>query len=189
MDRTSGLALDQAVTEGSMNVVQMILDHGAHPQYSRALHGVIKWLHENPSPEAQEGWRPFIEKLLRYGAEINAVTWMGGTALTRAIRNKNREINEFLIERGANPKIKTPAMGKDSFDSAMKFEEQPWERTEEVKDYLQHLTSSSTLEDYPPAPEEAIQNPLVQIIEEMRREQGARAAVQANFAKRPSLPK
>ncbi|CCT72830.1 uncharacterized protein FFUJ_12723 [Fusarium fujikuroi IMI 58289] len=168
MDRTSGLALDLAVEKSPMIVAQMLLKHGAHPQYSRPLHRAIKRLHCHPIPGAQTDWRPLMEMALSHGAEINARTYSGGTALSRAVHYKNWEIVEFLIEKGADPFVKCPASKHDSFDSALKFEDQPWQRSKEVKEYLKGLMSGSKLEIGGEALEEARKNPLVQIIEKVK---------------------
>ncbi|KAF5710350.1 ankyrin repeat domain-containing protein [Fusarium mundagurra] len=174
MDRTSGLALDLAVEKSPMIVVQMLLEHGAHPQYSRPLHGAIKRLHCHSIPDAQTDWRPLMEMALRYGAEINARTYSGGTALSRAVHLENWEIVEFLIEKGADPFVKCPASKHDSFDSALKFEDQPWQRSKEVKEYLKGLMSGSKLEIGGEAIEEARKNPLVRIIEKVKSRDAAR---------------
>ncbi|KAG5786731.1 hypothetical protein H9Q69_014190 [Fusarium xylarioides] len=134
IDRTSGLALDVAVEKSPMIVVQMLLEHGAHPQYSHRV-------------ETADG------DGLEPGAETNARTYSGGTALSRAVHHENWEIVEFLIEKGANPFVKCPAYKHDSFDSALKFEDQPWRRSKEVKEYLKGLMSGSKLEIGGEAPE------------------------------------
>ncbi|RBQ71921.1 hypothetical protein FVER14953_13427 [Fusarium verticillioides] len=167
MDRTSGLALDLAIEKSPMIVVRMLLEHGAHPQYSRPLHGTIKRLHCHSIPGAQEDWRPLMEMALNYGAEINARTYSSGTALSSAARHENWEIVKFLIEKGADPFVKTPASKRDSFDSALKFEDQPWQRSKEVKEYLKSLMSGSKMEIGGEALEEARKNPLVRIIEKV----------------------
>ncbi|KAG4261809.1 hypothetical protein FPRO03_11277 [Fusarium proliferatum] len=168
MDRTSGLALDLAVEKSPMIVAQMLLEHGAHPQYSRPLHGAIKRLHCHSIPGAQTDWRPLMEMALSHGAEINARTYSGSTALSRAVHHKNWEIVQFLIEKGADPFVKGPASKHDSFDSALKFEDQPWQRSKEVKEYLKGLMSGSKLEIGEEALEEARKNPLVRIIEKVK---------------------
>ncbi|KAF5621126.1 ankyrin repeat domain protein [Fusarium tjaetaba] len=176
MDRTSGLALDLAVEKSPTIVVQTLLEYGAHPRYSRPLHGVVKRLHCHSIPGAQQEWRPLMTMVLSYGADINAVTYSGGTALQRAVHNKNWDIVEFLIERGANPFTKCPASKEDSFDDAsLGLEDQPWRRSQEVKEYLKRLTSGSKLEIGEEAPEEVRDNPLVQIIQKVRRREAGLA--------------
>ncbi|KAM0081756.1 hypothetical protein ACKRZS_006083 [Fusarium odoratissimum] len=173
MDRTSGLALDLAVEKSPMAVVEMLLEHGAHPEYSRPLHGAIKRLHCYPIPGAQIDWRPLMEMALSHGADINAVTYSGGTALSRAVHHQNWEIVEFLVEQGADPFVKGPASKEDSFDSALKFEDQPWQRSEEVESYLRGLMGGSKLE-IGEVLEEARKNPLVRIIEKVKSRDGTR---------------
>ncbi|KAF5561633.1 ankyrin repeat domain-containing protein [Fusarium phyllophilum] len=174
MDRTSGLALDLAVEKSPMIVVQMLLEHGAHPQYSRPLHEAIKRLHCHLIPGAQTGWRPLMEMALNHGAKINAKTYSGGTALSRAVHYKNWEIVEFLIEKGSDPFVKCPASKHDSFDSALKFEDKPWQRSREVKEYLKGLMSGSKLGIGGEALDEARKNPLVRIIEKVKSRHEAR---------------
>ncbi|KAF5572894.1 ankyrin repeat domain-containing protein [Fusarium pseudoanthophilum] len=176
MDRTSGLALDRAIAESLTIVVQMLLEHGADPKYSRPLHGIVERLHSHPTPGAQLEWRPLMTMVLSYGADINAVTYSGGTALQRAVHRKNWDIVEFLIERGANPFTKCPASKEDSFDDAsLGLEDQPWRRSQEVKEYLKRLTSGSKMEIGEEAPEEVRDNPLVQIIQKVRRREAGLA--------------
>ncbi|KAF5694750.1 ankyrin repeat family A 2 [Fusarium denticulatum] len=174
MDRTSGLALDLAVEKSPIIVVQMLLEHGAHPQYSRPLHGAVKRLHSHSIPGAQTDWRPLMEMALNHGAEINARTYSSGTALSSAVHHENWEIIEFLIEKGADPFVKRPASKHDSFDSALKFEDQPWQRSKEVKEYLKVLMSGSKLEIGGEALEEARKNPLVRIVEKVKSRDAAR---------------
>ncbi|KAF4339712.1 ankyrin repeat domain protein [Fusarium beomiforme] len=168
MDRTSGLALDLAIEKSPMIVVEMLLEHGAHLEYSRPLHGAIKRLQCYPIPGAQKDWRPLMEMALSRGVDINARTYSGNTALSRAVHYHNWEIVEFLIERGADPFVKGPGTKIDSFDSALKFEDQPWQRSEKVEEYLKGLMSGSKLEIGQEALEEARENPLVRIIEKVK---------------------
>ncbi|KAF4498121.1 ankyrin repeat domain containing [Fusarium agapanthi] len=77
MDRTSGLALDRAITKSPSIVVRMLLEHGADPKYSRPSHGIIERLHSHPIPGAQQKWRPLMAMVLSYGADINAVPYSG----------------------------------------------------------------------------------------------------------------
>jgi len=115
-----------------------------------------------------------MEMALSHGADINAVTYSGGTALSRAVHHQNWEIVEFLVEQGADPFVKGPASKEDSFDSALKFEDQPWQRSEEVESYLRGLMSGSKLEIGGEALEEARKNPLVRIIEKVKSRDGTR---------------
>ncbi|EWZ85256.1 hypothetical protein BFJ63_vAg6272 [Fusarium oxysporum f. sp. narcissi] len=175
MDRTSGLALDHAVAKSPVVVIQMLLNHGAHPEYSRPLHGVIARVHEHQLPNAEKEWRPLMEALLDHGAKINGVTYAAGSALSEAVHYKNWEMVEFLIERGASPFTKCPASKEDSFDATQRPEDQPWRRGPELKEYLKGLVSGSKLEIGQEAPEEARENPLVQIIQKVKRREAAMA--------------
>ncbi|KAF5649012.1 ankyrin repeat domain protein [Fusarium sp. NRRL 52700] len=175
MDRTSGLALDHAVAKSPMIVIRMLLDHGAHAVYSRPLHAVIARVHEHQLPNAQQEWRPLMETLLDHGAKINGVTYAAGTALNEAVYYKNWEMVQFLIEKGANPFTKCPASKEDSFDATLRPEDQPWRRSQEVKEYLKRVTSGSKLGIGEEAPKEARENPLVQIIQKVKRREAGLA--------------
>ncbi|KAF5973487.1 hypothetical protein FBULB1_8233 [Fusarium bulbicola] len=175
MDRTSGLALDHAIKKSPTIVVRMLLEHGADPKYSRPLHGIIERLHSHPIPGEQLEWRPLMTMVLSYGADINAITYSGGTALSEAVHYKNWEMVHFLIERGANPFTKCPASKQDSFDASLRPEDQPWQRSQEVKEYLKRLTSGTKLEIGEEVPEEARENPLVKIIQKVKRREAGMA--------------
>jgi hypothetical protein len=166
MDRTSGLALDRAVKTGNSTVIQMLLDHGANPRYSRPLHGVIQ-RHKDQGDATSGDWRSLMETLLEHGADVNGVTYSGGTPLTRAVANQMWDIAEFLLERGADPRRVQPASGLDAFGTAAKQARVAWEETEEVKKFLSWLCdpeAKSILEDPSFVPEGVRQNPLVGII-------------------------
>ncbi|KAI8954174.1 hypothetical protein F4801DRAFT_534570 [Xylaria longipes] len=67
MDRKCGLALDRAVVGSSFAIIQMLLEYGANPTYSRPLHGVVRRrrLHiattqdqQATDNENKDDWRP-----------------------------------------------------------------------------------------------------------------------------------
>ncbi|KAM5346107.1 hypothetical protein ACJ41O_009112 [Fusarium nematophilum] len=171
LDRTSGFALDLAVEKGSLATVEMLLDHGAHMEYSRPLHRVIKRLRERDAANliTDEDWRPLMEMFLQKGANINAVTYMDGTALIKAVSNRMWDITQFLLEHGADPRIKRHSSGADAFAVAAKVEGIAWEVTEDVDKYLSYLCESKGVlnaENAPDIPDEARRNRIVRILEE-----------------------
>ncbi|CAM1503198.1 Fc.00g079740.m01.CDS01 [Cosmosporella sp. VM-42] len=180
MDRASGLPLDRAVESGGFSTVQMLLEHGANPKYARPLHRVVERRHprDSPEPDLNYDWRPVMEMLLRYGADINAVTWGWGTALHVAAFKKAWDIAEFLLEHGADPRIKSPSSKIDSFASAAKYAGVDWDEAEEVKKYLNYLCDAKSISDdggAPPIHEETRKNPLVAILERVKRRKGGEA--------------
>jgi ankyrin repeat protein len=178
LDRTCGLALDIAAEKSSLGVVTMLLDHGAHTKYSRPLHRTVCKVSKPaanglPAEETEGDWRLRLELLLRYGADINARTWQSGTALTAAVHRGRWDIVEFLLERGADPRVQSMDMRKkDTFAEAAQDAGVPWVVTEELQRYLDHLVDgggqSGEKADPVPAPEGAQQNPLVQRMERLR---------------------
>jgi hypothetical protein len=175
MDRTSGLALDLAVKNGNAAVVDMLLEYGADPRYSRPIHGVIAHRRDAGAAlsgdDGEEDWRPLIEKLLLHGADINATTYGGGTPLHRAVATKMWEVVEFLLEQGADPRRLQPATGLDSFAVAARDAGTPWAKTEALDEFLGWICSTGSSSDKgttPPVPEGAWENPLVRTVAKVR---------------------
>jgi hypothetical protein len=101
MDRQSGRALDEAVKGGYLQVTELLLRHGADPAYARPIHELIK--------RKAADWRPFMDLLLRYGVDVNARKPNRAgpfRALHYALRFKNWDMVEFLLEHGADPYVK-----------------------------------------------------------------------------------
>ncbi|KAK7216185.1 hypothetical protein V2G26_004188 [Clonostachys chloroleuca] len=165
MDRTSGLPLDIAVEKHSLAVVKLLLEHGAEVRYSRPLARLIRYRGEYlRSLGLDDDWRPLIEMLLSYGADINAVSYGGGTALSAAVHRGRWEVVEFLIQNGADGRVVTPVTKDDSFALAAKGAQVEWEITNELKEYLDYLcgSDSSSIASRVPPPG-ADQNPLVKL--------------------------
>jgi len=72
-----------------------------------------------------------IEALLEYGADINAVDMYGRTPLYMAIIRSNKQIINFLLERGADVSIRTR-------DGRVCLDEMYWMRPALIKDLLNH---------------------------------------------------
>lgn len=168
VDRTSGLPLDIAVEQSSFAVVQMLLEHGADPKFSRPLGGVMS---DRATGRAENEWRPLMEMLLRYGTDVNGRTWTGGTALTVAVRKERWDVVELLLERGADPRTKTLSTKKDSFEVAAKRAGMEWEGSEGLRGYLDYLCGEGGRDTDGPAPDGAERNPLVQVMERFKVEE------------------
>ncbi|KAL0943366.1 cnpv019 ankyrin repeat protein [Colletotrichum truncatum] len=185
MDRTSGLALDRAVDKRSFGVVKMLLEHGANPAYAHPLQRVIHLHRDHLAADTEQAytdghtkeddaqWRQLIDMLLLYGTDINAVTYGGGTALTSAVAQKMWDVAEFLLERGADPRIKKPVLNLDAFAIAAKDAGTVWDAMR-VSEYVSYLCESGDRTSYdtdvpPAAPEGVRENPLVPIVEGVKR--------------------
>ncbi|KAI1274033.1 ankyrin repeat-containing domain protein [Xylaria sp. FL0933] len=187
MDRTCGLALDRAVEDGSsLAVIESLLEHGANPGYSRPLHGVVRRRRkktadlvtdrgQTTTKEAQSEdkgeWHILMNLLIRHGADVNAKTRYSGTPLTFAIKFGMWDIVEFLLDNGADPKIKNLGSGEDAFKIAANSVGLPWESSEALEHYLRYLTSSSSdvqVQEITALPEVVHQNPLVQVLQKVK---------------------
>ena len=88
MNRRCGLALDKTVKNNIFSVIWMLLEHGANPKYSRLLHKAVLLRHHRKQPNSEGAWRPLMEMLLHYSADVEAVTYYGGNAITFAPRSR-----------------------------------------------------------------------------------------------------
>ncbi|KAI3335933.1 ankyrin repeat-containing domain protein [Ustulina deusta] len=101
MDRRSGDALTRAARRGNIEVIDLLLQHGAVLEWSTPLHSALSAWPQN---------RPVFVHFLHLGADPNknihfpyGTLWEGGTPLLRAIRYHNWEAVELLLESGADP--------------------------------------------------------------------------------------
>ena len=167
MERISGLPLDLATKTSSLAVIKKLLECGANPKYSRPLHRVIR---DRPAyiaahPDMEDDWRAVMQLTIDRGANINARTWWGGTALTAAVSQDRWDVVRFLLGRGADPRTRRIADKEDSFVAAARAAGIPWEESEELRGYLDRLC------EYGPGlagetPGGAGENPLVRFIVE-----------------------
>ncbi|KAK9413655.1 hypothetical protein SUNI508_11736 [Seiridium unicorne] len=100
LDRTCGSALSVAIREGNIEVVKLLLEHGAVARYAIPLHIALE--KRRPWPET----KAIMEVLIRHGADANQLGWLIDAftfPLTLAIENQHWDAAEFLIENGANP--------------------------------------------------------------------------------------
>lgn len=178
LDRRSGLALDLAVVRGSVDVVRMLLEHGANPKYSRPFWSLVcqRGGRLQRSPEAAEEWRPIMDLLVKYNSDVNGTNYGGGTALSAVIFRKRWDIVEYLLENGADPRVKTPCNGKDSLSLAAEKDDLKWEDSDEVQRYVSDFLSTRDGEFKETTPPEgALQNPLVQVMERVLEKRKASA--------------
>ncbi|KAI0967586.1 ankyrin repeat-containing domain protein [Xylaria arbuscula] len=101
MDRRSGDALKKAAQSGNVEVIDLLLQHGAVLEWSTPLHSALFAWPQN---------RPAFIHVLRLGADPNrnikvsyGTIWDGGTPLLWAIRLRNWDAVELLLEWGADP--------------------------------------------------------------------------------------
>ncbi|KAI1290713.1 ankyrin repeat-containing domain protein [Xylaria venustula] len=101
MNRRSGDALTKAAGNGNIEVIDLLLQHGAVLEWSTPLHYALSSWPQN---------RPAFIHVLRLGADPNrnihvsyGTAWDGGTPLLRAIRFRLWDAVELLLEWGADP--------------------------------------------------------------------------------------
>ncbi|GAW22645.1 hypothetical protein ANO14919_121870 [Xylariales sp. No.14919] len=101
LDRCSGAPLNKAARSGSIEVIDLLLQHGAVLEWSTPLHYALASWPRN---------RPAFVHLLHLGADPNknihydyCTQGEGGTPLYQAIRFHNWDAIELLLESGADP--------------------------------------------------------------------------------------
>lgn len=100
-----GTALMIAAKRGHLPVVRALLNAGADPNI--ALHEVAyRALHT----AAQEGFDQIVDELVQHGADVNAATQYGETALISAAYYGKTNTVKALLSHGADPKM-TDAQG------------------------------------------------------------------------------
>ncbi|KAF9875682.1 putative ankyrin repeat domain containing protein [Colletotrichum karsti] len=183
MDRSSGLCLDRTVRENWRDSMELLLSHGANPNLARPLNGIVLRrfkiqlgrLGDSETLEKYD-WLGLMKLFIRHGADVNKFNYGGGTALTGATGHGWWDMVEYLLEQGADPRIKKPVTNRDAFETAAEKSGTAWD-SEMLKDYVAYLCddeelahSSTTL----PVPDEARSNPLAQIIEKMKTRSGGK---------------
>jgi ankyrin repeat protein len=87
-------ALHSAAAAGRLDIVQLLLDHGANPNLK--AESDFRVLHE----AAARGNLELAAVLLKAGADINAMSADGKTPLAFALEHKKEEMAAFLRSRG-----------------------------------------------------------------------------------------
>ena len=94
---------------------------------AKALLAAYPAIHKTPGPHGisllshtiagkKQSWDAFL-LLLNAGADVNAAAWRGTTPLIHAVAMSEADMVRALLDRGADPSIKTPA-GKTALDFA-----------------------------------------------------------------------
>ncbi|KAG6356898.1 hypothetical protein INS49_014773 [Diaporthe citri] len=98
----SGTPLWYAVANGSFEICQLLLEHGASP--NSLLNPLPILVHAMNSPDSESSF-DIVKLLLEKGAEINAATREGTTALARSCwshRQHKHSIVRYLLQHGAD---------------------------------------------------------------------------------------
>ena len=90
-----------------------LLRHGAKADYPRSAKGRTALI----IASAYYGGVPLCRVLLDHGANVNAITVNGETALMLAASNEKSDLVSYLLQRGADPKIMDKS-GKAALDYA-----------------------------------------------------------------------
>lgn len=98
MVNESSSPLIEACSHGNHNMVKLLLDRGARVDL-QAIDGTFPLL--AASGRKNEGKLEIVMSLLEHGADINARSKYGETALHRAAADGNIEVVQTLLERGA----------------------------------------------------------------------------------------
>jgi ankyrin repeat protein len=117
-----GSALQLALFDGSWDVVEELVNHGANVNAEPTLHPDMGWVirTEDEWPlldDAVAGARPLyiavcrwspdaVESLLGRGADINALSF-GWSALHAAVVKPDHQMVELLLRRGADPLVRS----------------------------------------------------------------------------------
>ncbi len=99
-------------TDDTVNI-NFLLNHGAKADYPKSPTGRTALI----VACAYYGGVPLCRVLLNHGADVNAVTKKGETALMLAAKNAKYDVVVFLLKQGANAKL-TDASGKTALDYA-----------------------------------------------------------------------
>lgn len=103
---SSGYALDSAASLSSINIIDILLQAGAKPEYSVALHIAVE------ASESLGDNRAMIEHLLQVRLEIDEMDGMvrglygRGSPLMCAMRMRLFDKLRVLLEHGADPFLK-----------------------------------------------------------------------------------
>lgn len=113
-----GTALGAAAYNGNIGIVKLLLEHGAYPngRLAASIYGPTP-----PLQYAAEGVKTDIVKLLlQYGADVNAVGGMYGTALQAACHYGYEPSVRALLEAGADVNLQGGYHG-DALQAAARY--------------------------------------------------------------------
>ena len=88
---------NRAATKGRMDVVQLLLDTGAHPNKADKF---------GNTPLHRAAWRSckdMVQLLLDKGADLNKAAFTGGTPLHHAAKRGNKDVVQLLLDKRADP--------------------------------------------------------------------------------------
>jgi len=98
-DNKTHAALIKAVTDGNLEALRELLDKGANPnEYNSEIDGSIL-IHLGVQCDRLD----IVDFLIANGADIDAVTTEGNTALHIATEKKSNPMIRTLLDKGANP--------------------------------------------------------------------------------------
>ena len=163
MDRISGLPLDVAMGKSSLVAIRKLLECGSKTKYSRPFERILRDRGEYVQTKGiQDDWQAVMELLFDYGADVNARSWSGGTALGIAVAQGRWDVVGFLLDRGADPRVRRPDNEEDAFGTAAKVAGVAWQESDQLRRYLDRLCEEGEKVE---APNGAGQNPLVRFME------------------------
>jgi ankyrin repeat protein len=113
VDFTGATPFLRAALAGDIEVMRLLLDHGADPNIPTfssttplmAAAGV-NWSVGQTYTESKDALMEAVKLCLEKGADVNAVNSMGFTALTGAVNRGSDDLVEFLVKHGARMDVK-----------------------------------------------------------------------------------
>ena len=104
--------LNVAVSRFDTRAVEILLEAGADPNASRGWDAppIFSALTARQSEEEQ---LKMLRLLVEHGADVDSIVSYDGTALRRAVLDDRPGIVEYLLDRGANPRLRPPDSGDD----------------------------------------------------------------------------
>ena len=91
--------VNEAIHKEAEEIVRILLEHGADPNYTDHVHKVC--------PAA---FLPYdtatVELLLKYGAKVDAIDCDGNSLLGSFVKQNNIPVTELLLKNGADPNIR-----------------------------------------------------------------------------------
>jgi ankyrin repeat protein len=108
----NGQPLVARVVSGPLEVLELLLSHGADASAQDAEHGysALHYAVANAHPNA-------ARTLIKHGANVNAQTKTGETPLHFAVRSRREDIATLLLDNGADPNLRD-YKGQTPFDIA-----------------------------------------------------------------------